>query len=395
MIPRRWIYILPAEYKQILKPSPILMENVELIQRWERDFAEYIKAKYAVALPSGRIGLRLILDFLKIKYGDEIIIPAYTLKALAKIIQDYGAVPICADIDKSTLNISLSSIQSKITKKTKAIIALHTFGNPCEIEEICNLSNKTQIPVIEDCAHACGAKVNNKYVGTFGYASFFSFDISKPINTYGGGMVVTEDINLIDFIKKATAELRADVSEVQKKARALKLEQTLYKTGLMYPILFLRTLKNISRGIELAYRSIQTVPPEDVAYSTLQASLGINKLPLFSFYIEQRLEIVQTYRKLLSDKITIPNISFNVTPSYYMFVVVLPKKARHICRSLLLRGIDCSFENEIIDNLANILGDNNCKVAQEVYPYLLGLPLYNSLKTHDIEYICNTLNKLL
>jgi dTDP-4-amino-4,6-dideoxygalactose transaminase len=395
MIPRICIYILPAEYKQILLHSADLLSNEENIYRWEEEFSKTIGSPYAVSLPSGRVGLKLILQHLKPNEGDEVIIPALTLKALVNIITSLGLKPVCADIDPNTLTISPETVQKLITPKTKAIIALHTFGNPCPIDEICQIGEQYNIPIIEDAAHACGTQINGKYTGTFGYAGFFSFDISKPINTYGGGMVVTQDKTLIEFIQKYNIQLVYDTKEIIKKTKSIKLEQFLYKLKIMYPILFLRTYPIFFKALEFVYRRIQSVPPENFRFTPLQASIGIEKLPLLISRIEQRNEIAQCYRKSLSDKIIIPYIPTNCIPSYYMFTAILPVEARAICRSLLFRGIDTACENEVIDDVSLIIENSYCPNANTVHSRLLALPFYDGMTKDTVEYVCEQLNKLV
>ncbi|MGC9053196.1 MAG: DegT/DnrJ/EryC1/StrS family aminotransferase [Candidatus Hydrogenedens sp.] len=395
MIPRRWIHILPAEYNEVLNPSPEVLSNYDIISRWENEFRSFIGSPNAVSLPSGRVGLKLILQHLNLKENDEIIIPALTLKALVSIITSSGLKPVCADINPKTLNIDPESVQNLISPRTKAIIALHTFGNPCLIEKICKIGQENNIPVIEDTAHACGARIQNQFAGTFGYAGFFSFDISKPVNTYGGGMVTSEDSSLIDFIREYNKKLIIDTVEITRKAKSIKLEQTLYNIKLMYPILYLRLFRPFFKSLEFVYRKIQSVPPENVQFTPLQASIGIEKLPFLSSKVEQRNEVAQLYRKFLSDKINIPYVRPDCIPSYYMFVVILPKKSHNICSSLLFRGIDTAFEEEIIDDVSLIIEKSHCPNANKVYPNLLALPFYDGISQDTIEYICNCLNKLV
>ncbi|HOQ31490.1 MAG TPA: DegT/DnrJ/EryC1/StrS family aminotransferase [Candidatus Hydrogenedens sp.] len=395
MIPRRWIHILPSEYNEVLNPSHPLLSNYNIVSQWEKEFGNFIGSPNTVALPSGRIGLKLILQYLNLQENDEVIIPALTLKALVSIIKSLGLKPVCADIDPKTLNIDPESVRNLITPRTKAIIALHTFGNPCLIEEICKIGQENNIPVIEDAAHACGAKIQNKFVGTFGYAGFFSFDISKPINTYGGGMLVSEDLSLIDFVREYNKKLILDTTEITKKAKSIKLEQALYKLKLMYPILFLRLFRFFFKSLEFVYRKIQSVPPENIQFTPLQASIGIEKLSLLNSRIAQRNEVAQLYRKLLSDKIDIPYVTSECIPSYYMFVVILPKKSHNICRSLLFHGIDTAFKEEVIDDVSLLVEKSHCPNANGVYPYLLALPFYDVISKDTIEYICNCLNELV
>ncbi|MCX8065798.1 MAG: aminotransferase class I/II-fold pyridoxal phosphate-dependent enzyme [Candidatus Hydrogenedentes bacterium] len=407
MIPRRWINILPAEANLIENPPEALLKNDFIISRWETEFSQYFNRKYAVALPSGRIGFNLILKFFisnkDLKPGDEVLVPALTLKAIVEIVKSNDLIPVFVDIDPRTLNISLTDLKKKITNKTKMLLALHAFGNPCSIDKIYDISKNNNLILIEDCAHACGAELKIKvdsnekkrFVGTYGEASFFSFDINKVINTYGGGIVLTDDSKMHRFIRDAISNLGKDPKIIRKKLISLKLEQYLYKSPLIYPLLFLRTFKPVMKIFELTYRRLQSVPPENIKFNPIQASIGIEKLPSLYSKVHQRLELAKVYRKNLTDKIKTPYIHPEFTPSYYMFVVILPCYARKIARKLLRYGIDSAFESEIIDLVIPPYEYKNCPNAVEIYPKLLGLPFYDSLEEEKIEEVCRVLETLL
>ena len=146
------------------------------IEIFENNFKKHLSFKYVFSLNSGRSALMLILKALDIKAHDEIIVQAFTCNAVINPILQKKAKPIYIDVDK-TLNIDPKKIEARITKKTKAIIIQHTFGYPAEIEEIQKIAKKHNLFLIEDCAHALGAKYNNEYCGTFGDVAFFSFVI--------------------------------------------------------------------------------------------------------------------------------------------------------------------------------------------------------------------------
>lgn len=404
MIPRRWINILPSEINLIENPSEALLNNDSLITRWETKFAEYFSRKYAIAVPSGRTGLNLILKYYTtnkiLKAGDEVIVPALTLKAIVNIITSANLKPTFADIDPNTLNINIHDLTNKITNKTKAILALHTFGNPCFIDQISEISREKNIILIEDCAHACGARIKEKkdgeeiekMAGCFGQASFFSFDVNKILNTYGGGIVITDDLKLSKFIKDSVEGLEKDPSIIKKKLSSIKFEQYLYKSALMiYPLLYLRTFSPFMKIFESTYRKLQSVPPEDIKFNPIQASIGIEKLPSLYSKVQQRLELAKAYRKNLTDKVKTPFISPNFTPSYYMYVVILPCQAKGIVRKLLKHGIDSAFQNEIIDLVVPPEEYKTCPIAVEIYPKLIALPFYDTLEEEKIEKVCHSL----
>ena len=166
-------------------------------REFEKEFAVWSNSKYAIALGNGTLALDSALKALDIGFGNEVIVTSRTYIASVTSIVTAGAIPIFADIDKNSQNITTTSIRSMITKKTKAIICVHLAGWPCEMDEIIELANEFNLYVIEDCAQAHGAKYKSKPVGSIGNIGCWSFCQDKIMTTGGeGGMVTTNDKSL-------------------------------------------------------------------------------------------------------------------------------------------------------------------------------------------------------
>ena len=166
-------------------------------REFEKEFAVWSNSKYAIALGNGTLALDSALKALDIGYGNEVIVTSRTYIASVTSIVTAGAIPVFADIDTNSQNITTTSIRSMITKKTKAIICVHLTGWPCEMDEIIELANEFKLYVIEDCAQAHGAKYKSKPVGSIGNIGCWSFCQDKIMTTGGeGGMVTTNDKSL-------------------------------------------------------------------------------------------------------------------------------------------------------------------------------------------------------
>ena len=166
-------------------------------REFEKEFAVWSNSKYAIALGNGTLALDSALKALDIGFGNEVIVTSRTYIASVTSIVTAGAIPIFADIDKNSQNITTTSIRSMITNKTKAIICVHLAGWPCEMDEIIELANEFNLYVIEDCAQAHGAKYKSKPVGSIGNIGCWSFCQDKIMTTGGeGGMVTTNDKSL-------------------------------------------------------------------------------------------------------------------------------------------------------------------------------------------------------
>ena len=166
-------------------------------RKFEREFAEFSDSKYAVAMGNGTLALDVAFKALNIADGDEVIVTSRTFIASISSIVTAGAVPVFADVDLSSQNITRESIRSVITDKTKAIVCVHLAGWPCDMDPIMQLSKERDLFVIEDCAQAHGAKYKGRFVGSIGHIGAWSFCQDKIMTTGGeGGMVTTSDESL-------------------------------------------------------------------------------------------------------------------------------------------------------------------------------------------------------
>jgi len=166
-------------------------------KKFEKEFSVWSESKYSVALGNGTLALDVAFKALNIADGDEVIVTSRTFIASISSIVNAGAVPVFADVDLSSQNITPESIHSVITDKTKAIVCVHLAGWPCDIDEIMAIANEHNLYVIEDCAQAHGAKYKSKPVGSIGHIGCWSFCQDKIMTTGGeGGMVTTNDESL-------------------------------------------------------------------------------------------------------------------------------------------------------------------------------------------------------
>ena len=168
----------------------------KFITQFENSFSEFIGVKHSAAVCNGTVALHVALLALGISQGDEVIVPSFTYIASVNAIKYTGAKPIFVDSDTATWQIDTEKIEEKISKNTKAIMAVHLYGQPCEMDTILSIAKKHSLFVVEDCAEAFGSLYKGKHVGTFGDIGTFSFFGNKTITTGEGGMVVTNDFSL-------------------------------------------------------------------------------------------------------------------------------------------------------------------------------------------------------
>ena len=199
---------LKAQYKQIEDEINEAIQGVVRsgqfilgpeVEAFESEMATYCDTKYAIGVASGTDALQLALLACGIKPGDEVITTPFTFIATAETIAKCGATPVFADIDPKTYNIDPVKLESKINNKTKAILPVHLYGQPVDINPILDLARRYELKIVEDCAQALGAEYKGKKVGSLGDVGCLSFFPSKVLGAYGdGGMIVTNDPDIAE-----------------------------------------------------------------------------------------------------------------------------------------------------------------------------------------------------
>lgn len=184
----------------------------EFIGRFERGFADYIGAEYATSVCNGTVAIHLALESIGIERGDEVIVPTFTYIASVNTIIQTGGTPVFVDSLENSWQIDPEDVKRKITPKTKAVMVVHLYGLPCDMDAITTICKEHGLLLVEDCAEAFGTRYKGQHVGTFGDVSTFSFFGNKTITTGEGGMVVVKDKNVM---QKACHLKNQGVSQVR------------------------------------------------------------------------------------------------------------------------------------------------------------------------------------
>ena len=200
-VPLSYIPIDPAAIKQVLDQYGGVSHEL-LISDFETRLGEFTHAKYVVALNSGTAAIHLGLKAVGVKENDEVLVSTFTYVATVNPILYLGARPVFIDVEENSWNMDPElleiAIKERISKgvKPKVILVVHNYGMPAMMEEIMTISNRYEIPVVEDAAEALGSKIGSKFVGTFGKIGILSFNNNKILTTYGGGAILTDDNTL-------------------------------------------------------------------------------------------------------------------------------------------------------------------------------------------------------
>ncbi len=176
--------------------------NFGIVEKFEKKFASLIGTGSAISYASARMGFYSLLNHLKIGRGDEVILTGFTCAVMSNAIWRVGAKPIFTDIDPSNFGTCSNSFKENITSRTRMVVAQHTFGIPCNIDKLVNIARENNIFILEDCALTLGSSFHGKKVGSFGDAALFSTDHSKPINSFIGGLIYTENEEIHNSLRK-------------------------------------------------------------------------------------------------------------------------------------------------------------------------------------------------
>lgn len=324
----------------------------EECKKFEEEFASWSGSGYCVGVASGLDALTLALKALNIGIDDEVIVPSNTFIATVLAITSVGAKPVLADPNQVTYNID-ASIEKYITKKTKAIIAVHLYGQSAQMDEIMDLSRKYDLKVIEDCAQAHGACFKGKKVGTFGDIGCFSFYPGKNLGALGdAGAIITDNIKLADEIR-ALGNYGSD-----------------------------RKYHHILKGMNSRLDEIQ-------------AGFLRVKLKYVDKYNEERNAIANRYlNEIKNKKINLPQIGNDRNHVWHIFPI-LTEKREELRHYLLENQIETAIHYPIaIHNQPCYLADNlrHCKMAEKIASQELSLPLYIGMNDNEIDYVVDVIN---
>jgi len=193
-IPRRCVNLPPGSLRTLI--SCVIGNKVQegpAIDKFYRSFGQWLGAPHVLGASSGRTAFQLALESLNLEKGAEIIFPVFTFPVIPMAAKMLGYKPVFCDVDPRTYNSGPKHIEPKISEKTGAILATHLFGQPCPIRPIAELARQRDVRLLEDCAHACGVRIEGQQAGTFGDIGIFSFAEGKNMPCFGGGAIVTAD----------------------------------------------------------------------------------------------------------------------------------------------------------------------------------------------------------
>lgn len=341
---------------EVLESSSFILGTQ--VKSLEKEIADFCGVKFGIGVASGTDALELALMALDIGPGDEVITSPFTFIATTEAISHVGAKIVFADIDISTYNLDPKEIERKITKKTKAIIPVHLYGQPCRMDAIMELAGKNNLFIVEDCAQAIGAEYKGKKVGSFGDIGCFSFFPSKNLGAYGdGGMIVTNN------------------SQIDEKVRTLRVHGS-------------------------RERYFHSIRGRNSRLDEIQAAILKVKLKHITRWNESRYQKAACYNEFflksgLCDKISIPEIDKQVKHVFHLYVV-RAKQRDELFNFLMSKEISTGVHYPLPLHLQEVYKDRGYAKgdfpnAELVSKKVISLPLYPELSKDHISYIVSSI----
>ena len=333
------------------------------IQKFEDQFSSYVERKYGIAVSSGSAALDIAIKALGIVQGDEVIMPTFTIISPAQSIVTAGAIPVLVDADEKTWNMDVTQIESKITKNTKAILVVHIYGLPVDMDPILELCKKYSLFLIEDAAEMHGQTYKGKKCGSFGDISIFSFYPNKHITTGEGGMIVTNDSNLLIRCQK------------------------------------LRNLAFEPDGRRFVHNELGW----NYRMTNMQAALGLAQLENIDFHVQRKREIGRLYQEKLKDlegfQKPIPKTDY-AENIYWVFGLVgdSEQKSKQLIQKLSDQKIGtrpffwCMHEQPVFKKMG-FFKNSSFPISEKIARNGFYIPSGLGLKDVEIELVANIINK--
>lgn len=335
------------------------------LPEFENALARYIGVRRAVAVNSGTSGLYLCMLAMGIGKGDEVITTPFTFIATSNTIMMTGAKPVFVDIDPVSLNIDATKVESKIGKKTRAIMPVEVFGSPAGFDKICQIADKRKLAVIEDSCEALGSALNGKKAGTFGHISVFAFYPNKQITTGEGGMILTDDDSLADMCV---------------------------------------SLRNQGRGKTGGWLSHERLG-YNYRLSDINCALGIAQLSRIEEIKSKRKQVAKWYQEELGgdDRFNVATEPTGCDINWFVFVIRLAERFTRQNREKVLQtmrdaGIQVSnyftpvhLQSFMVKQFGFKEGD--FPVTESIADRTIALPFYNNLTKDEVKIVCDELRR--
>ncbi|MFA7170157.1 MAG: aminotransferase class I/II-fold pyridoxal phosphate-dependent enzyme [Candidatus Paceibacterota bacterium] len=380
------------------------MQSGKKIPQLEERFRVYMDTEKAVSFSSGRSGFYAILKALDIQKEDEILLQAFTTVALPNTIRLFEAEPIFIDIERNTYNIDPKKIEEHITKKTRAIIVQHTFGNPADMKKILELAKKYDLKIIEDCAHSLGAEYEGVKTGKFSDAAFFSFGRDKVISSVAGGMVITQDYKLAEKIEAIRNELDFPGKKtIIKNLLHPVISFTALHTYNLFSIGKIMMFSSFRFGLlEKAYLKNEKESRAEMNFAKRMpnalAEIALHQLEIADRFNRHRIKVAKKYEKSIQNKsVELPETLSKCKNIFLWYTITVANKREFIKKAQEENIILGDWFPQVIgpieaDPSKSRYKKGSCPIAENLSAHCVNLPTHHNMGNKQVKKVLNFIN---
>lgn len=402
MIPRFSPTISFVDALRFVADVALSNDDSNVVTRFESAFAQYQGCGHALFVPSGRMALLLILQHCGYPPGSEVIVPAFTHFSIPSVIRHSGLVPVFADLDAATYELTPETVRAVLTVKTRALIPTHLFGRTCPMSGLSALAREQKIDIIEDCAQALGARVGEQRAGQMGLATYFTFGVTKNFTTYSGGMIACANSRMAETLRQSLQNFRPASRARLIKEGIVASAMTIAAWKPVFSIALAPVVRASGPGQPDLVHRIFDEPPRDLSAASIsalqwrpraaQARAGIRQLATLDARNDLRRSAGCALLNALKSRgcTGLPAAAEPGGDHVFMSFAIQREKRYSFIHRLRKFGVDTSpgyVTNCRRFALPGVKGGPECPVAESVAEKIVHLPLYPTLGKADIERI--------
>ncbi len=398
--PRNRLYTDLNSYTQFLGYvlGGRFIKSKQDIEHFEHELRVRFSSRYAVCVSQCRVGIYLAVKAL-IKPGQEVIMSPYTIADVINMVIFAGGRPVFADLDRTTCNISATEVEQLITANTGAVLITHLHGVAAEAHRIKEICDRSNLPLIEDCAQSFGVEEQGKPVGTIGDVGIFSLEMHKNLPTWRGGVAVTEREDVMETIQAELPTFTTDPLPLVTAKVKSGLKHDLVTSPVFFPFIYPILRFSLLKAVEAINKSTRRKPQEsEVAselpevyksyYTSFQARIGMSQLKEVDANIEKRIEYGRMYHEGLKDieGLILPPLRTDKSITYLWYPLQCPDREA-LRRFMFEQGRDIAL-GHFINNADSATFEQyyrDCPNARAVADGLVYLPTYPSYSRRDVE----------
>jgi perosamine synthetase len=374
------------------------------IAEFEHAFAQRVGTTHAIATSYGRMAFLYLLQAYDLPPGSEVIFPALTFWVVPEIARVAGLTPVFVDVEPETFTLSPRALDAAVTERTRMVVPTHLWGLPCDMGPIIEIAARHKLLVVEDCAHALGATYRGKQVGTLGHAAFFSFQTLKPLNSYGGGMAVTQHGSVAQRVRAfAESEPWPTMNHVRWNLFRGRVQRISTRpntfTWTLFPVALLASHLGIDASAWLweGVRPLRPLPDDyHRRYTNVQAAIALEGLK----YLDAWTERTRAHAARMDDALgTLPGVQVPVVPAdrthvYYQYCAYVRDRDA-VARDCIRRGVDVETLHVDVCTRLNLFGPPRASPGTDRGAQAVQLPVYESLTDAQISRVAQVVIEAL